>query len=245
MKLAITCIIVVVYLVALFSVSAWAQKKQKKAEAEGGSGNFLMASKSLPTILVAFMMAGAGIGSINTTGIAQQVQTAGLSGMCAGLAGAVALIVLAVFGAKRMRALPYNTMPSMAMAYCGWTTRYRLSLGGFIIALAITALQFVGGGAMLASMFPGIIDNKIGMLITAVVFMGIAVLGGFLGASLANFVNMFVMSIGLFLVMVADLMTKEIGGMTGLIDAVNAIPEPPTSGAPWLSVRRSWPCNLH
>ena len=234
--LAITCIIVVLYLIALFSVSAWAQKKQKKAEAAGRSGNFLLASKSLPTALVAFMMAGAGIGSINTTGIAQQVQTAGLSGMCAGFAGAVALIVLAVFGAKRMRALPYNTMPSMAMAYCGWTTRYLLSLGGFVIALAITALQFVGGGAMLASMFPGIIDHKLGMLITAAVFFGIAALGGFLGASLANIVNMFVMYIGLFLVMVAALMAKEIGGFGGLVDAVNAIPEPTTSGAPWLSV---------
>ena len=116
MKLAITCIIVIIYLIALFGVSAWAQKKQKAAEAAGSSGNFLIASKSLPTALVAFMMAGAGIGSINTTGIAQQVQTAGLSGMCAGFAGAVALIVLALFGAKRMRALPYSTMPSMAMA---------------------------------------------------------------------------------------------------------------------------------
>ena len=154
MNIAITSAITIVYLILLFSVCAYAQKLQKQKEKEGGTGNFLLASKSLPTALVAFMMAGAGIGSINTTGIAEQVQTAGLSGMSAGFAGAVALIVLAVFGGRRMRALPYNTMPSMAMAYCGWGTRYLLTLGGTVIAVAIAALQFVGGGAMLFHLQP-------------------------------------------------------------------------------------------
>ncbi len=123
MSIVIVAVIIVVYLILLFSVCAYAQKRQARLEAEGGTGNFLMASKSLPTALVAFMMAGAGIGSINTTGVAEQVQTADLSGMYAGFVGSVALIVLGLFGGKRMRALPYNTMSSMAKAYCGETTR--------------------------------------------------------------------------------------------------------------------------
>ena len=98
METLTTSIIIILYLILLFGVSAWAQKRQKKMEAQGGTGSFLMASKSLPTVLVAFMMAGAGIGSINTTGIAEQVQTAGLSGACAGFAGAVALAYSAANG---------------------------------------------------------------------------------------------------------------------------------------------------
>ena len=234
MNIAITSAITIVYLILLFSVCAYAQKLQKQKEKEGGTGNFLLASKSLPTVLVAFMMAGAGIGSINTTGIAEQVQTAGLSGMSAGFAGAVALIVLAVFGGRRMRALPYNTMPSMAMAYCGWGTRYLLTLGGTVIAVAIAALQFVGGGAMLSSMFPGVITYQMGMIITAVVFFAIAFLGGFLGASLSNVVNMIIMYIGLGLVLVVAL--ANIGGWGELTQMVEAIPEPTTSGAPWMSL---------
>lgn len=230
----ITVIIILLYLVLLFGVCAWAQKRQKAKEAEGGTGSFLMASKSLPTVLVAFMMAGAGIGSINTTGIAEQVQTAGLSGMCAGFAGAVALIVLAIFGGKRMRALPYNTMPSMAKAYCGETTRWLLSMGGLIIAMAITALQFVGGGAMLSSMFPNLINYQTGVIITAVVFFIIAALGGMMGASLSNMINMIIMYVGLALVLVLAL--GSIGGWDALVEQVNAIPEPTTSGAPWLSL---------
>ena len=234
MNIAITSIIIIVYLIVLFGVCAWAQKRQKRAEAAGGTGSFLMASKALPTALVACMMAGAGIGSINTTGIAEQIQTAGLSGMCAGFAGAVAIIILGVFGGKRMRALPYNTMPSMAKAYCGETTRWLLSLGGLVIALAITALQFVGGGAMLSSMFPGIISNQMGMIITAAVFFLVAALGGMMGSSLANVVNMVVMYVGLGLVLALALF--NIGGWDELIAQVNAIPEPTTSGAPWLSL---------
>ena len=234
MNTTITVIIILLYLVLLFGVCAWAQKRQKAKEAEGGTGSFLMASKSLPTVLVAFMMAGAGIGSINTTGIAEQVQTAGLSGMCVGFAGAVALIVLAVFGGKRMRALPYNTMPSMAKAYCGETTRWLLSLGGLVIALAIAALQFIGGGAMLSSMFPDLISYQAGVVITAVVFFIVAALGGMMGASLSNMVNMVVMYIGLGLVLFFAL--TGLGGWDALVEQVNAIPEPTTSGAPWLSI---------
>lgn len=230
----ITSVIIVIYLIALFGVCALAQNRQKKKESEGGTGSFLMASKSLPTVLVAFMMAGAGIGSINTTGIAEQVQTAGLSGMCAGFAGCVSLIVLALFGARRMRALPYNTMPSMAQAYCGETTRWLLSMGGLVIALAITALQFVGGGAMLSSMFPELISYKMGMVITAVVFLIIAALGGMTGSSLANLINMVVMYIGLALVLILAL--TAVGGWDALVEQVNAIPESTTSGAPWLSL---------
>ena len=234
MNIAITSAITIVYLILLFSVCAYAQKLQKQKEKEGGTGNFLLASKSLPTALVAFMMAGAGIGSINTTGIAEQVQTAGLSGMCVGFAGAVALIVLAVFGGKRMRALPYNTMPSMAKAYCGETTRWLLSLGGLVIALAIAALQFIGGGAMLSSMFPDLISYQAGVVITAVVFFIVAALGGMMGASLSNMVNMVVMYIGLGLVLFFAL--TGLGGWDALVEQVNAIPEPTTSGAPWLSI---------
>ena len=48
METLTTSIIIVLYLVLLFGVSAWAQKRQKKMEAQGGTGSFLMASKSCP-----------------------------------------------------------------------------------------------------------------------------------------------------------------------------------------------------
>jgi SSS family solute:Na+ symporter len=234
MSIAITLGVIFVYLILIFGVSAVSQRRLKKAEAEGITGSFLIADKNLPTALVAFMMAGAGIGAINTTGIAEQVQTAGLSGATAGFAGAIALIVLALFGAKRMRALPYNSMPSMAKAYCGETTRWLLSIGGLMIAAAITALQFKGGGAMLASMFPDYISPEMGMTITAIVFFVITVLGGMSGCSVVNLINVIVMYLGLGLLLIAAL--KNIGGWNELINQVNAIPEPTTSGAPWLSI---------
>lgn len=52
--------------------------------------------------------------------------------------------------------------------------------------MAITALQFVGGGAMLSSMFPDYITYNMGVVITALVFFVIAALGGMMGASLSN-----------------------------------------------------------
>lgn len=239
MSIVIVTVITIVYLVALFSVCTFAQRRQKEKEKEGGTGNFLLAGKSLPTAIVACMMAGAGIGTINTTGVAEQVQTAGLSGCCVGFAGAVALIFLGIVGAKRMRALPYGTMPSMAMpsmamAYCGWGTRYLLSVGGTVIALAVAALQFIGGGAMLSAMFPGVISYHMGIVITAVVFFAISFVGGFLGAALSNVINMIIMYVGLGLVLIVAL--TNLGGIGHLNEMVNAIPEATTSGAPWLSI---------
>lgn len=107
-------------------------------------------------------------------------------------------------------------------------------MAGLVIAMATTALQFVGGGAMLSSMFPNLINYQTGVIITAVVFFIIAALGGMMGASLSNMINMIIMYVGLALVLVLAL--GSIGGWDALVEQVNAIPEPTTSGAPWLSL---------
>ena len=87
---------------------------------------------------------------------------------------------------------------------------------------------------MLSSMFPDYITYNMGVVITALVFFVIAALGGMMGASLSNVVNMIVMYIGLTLCLIAALV--NLGGWDSLITKVNAIPESTTSGAPWLSV---------
>ena len=95
-------IVVVVYLVALFGACAVAQRRQDRITAAGGKGSALMAGKNLPLILVIVLTAGGSIGSATTNGLAQLVQTAGVSAFWYSAANIIGLLFLGIVGAKRI-----------------------------------------------------------------------------------------------------------------------------------------------
>jgi len=224
----------IVYLVLLFGICAWAQKKQDRIIAAGGKGSILMAGKNLPLILVIMFVAGGSIGSATTTGVAQLTQTAGFSALWYSLANIFGLLFLGIVGAKRMRRLGYSTNAEMVADYCGGTSRYLMVIGQLIIMLGVGCLQFVSGGAMLAAMFPGVISAKLGILITAVVFTVICLVGGLYGTSLANLINVIVIYIGL--IVCAIVATAKSGGLGTVLDGMRNLSESTTAGGGWLSL---------
>lgn len=227
-------VVTIIYLVALFGICAWAQKRQEKKIAAGGKGSALMAGKNLPLILVIMFVAGGSIGAATTTGMAQLTQTAGFSAIWYSLANIIGLIFLGLVGAKRMRRLGYSTNAEMVADYCGSTSRYLMVIGQLIIMLGVGCLQFVSGGAMLAAMFPGVISYNMGILITAVVFTVICMIGGLFGTSLANLINVIVIYIGLILCCITSVSSS--GGMGAVLDGMRNLSESTTAGGSWLSL---------
>ena len=227
-------ICVIIYLVLLFGVCALAQKRQNKIVAEGGKASALMAGKNLPLILVIMFTAGGSIGAATTTGMAQLAQTAGFSAIWYSLANIFGLLFLGLVGAKRIRRLGYSTSNEMVADYCGGTARYLMVIGQLIILLGVGCLQFVSGGAMLASMFPGVISSKLGILITAVVFTLICLFGGLFGTSLANLINVIVLYIGLFVCAIVSI--NNAGGLSEVFDGMRSLTESTTAGGGWMSL---------
>ena len=227
-------ICVIIYLVLLFGVCAWAQKRQNKIIAEGGKTSALMAGKNLPLILVIMFTAGGSIGAATTTGMAQLAQTAGLSAIWYSLANIFGLLFLGIVGAKRIRRLGYSTNNEMVADYCGGTARYLMTVGQLIILLGVGCLQFVSGGAMLAAMFPGVISDKIGILITAIAFTLICLFGGLFGTSLANLINVIVLYLGLFICAIVSI--NAAGGLGAVFEGMSNLTESTTAGGDWMSL---------
>jgi SSS family solute:Na+ symporter len=94
-------------------------------------------------------------------------------------------------------------------------------IGQLVIQVVVTSLQYVAGGAILHALLPGIFDFRTGMAVTAVVFVGITLIGGFWAAGLTNVVNVLVIYVGI--VLGAWLAVGELGGFAGLAAAL-----PPT-----------------
>ena len=227
-------IVVVVYLVALFGACAVAQRRQDRITAAGGKGSALMAGKNLPLILVIVLTAGGSIGSATTNGLAQLVQTAGVSAFWYSAANIIGLLFLGIVGAKRIRRLGYSTNNEMVADYCGAPSRYLMVVGQLIIMLGVGCLQFVSGGVMLASMFPGTISYQAGIVITAVIFTVICLVGGLYGTSLANLINVIVIYVGMVICCIVAVVNA--GGMGEITAGINALTESTTYGGPWLSI---------
>lgn len=226
-------IVVIVYMVLLFGMCAMAQRKQDKITAAGGKGSSLMAGKNLSLILCAVLCAGGSIGSATTNGLAQLVQTAGVSAFWYSAANIIGLLFLGLVGAKRMRRLGYSTNNEMIADYCGAPSRYLMVIGQMIIMLGVGCLQYVSGGAMLASMFPGVISYHTGILITAVIFTVICLFGGLYGTSLANLINVIFIYVGM--VVCCIVAVSKAGGMGEICSQMNSLTESTTYGGPWLS----------
>ena len=63
--------------------------------------------------------------------------------------------------------------------------------------MVITSLQYVAGGAILASLLPDIFTLKTGMIFSALVFIGITFIGGMWSAGLSNLLNVALIYIGI------------------------------------------------
>ena len=231
----VTLVIVIVYLILLFGICGWAQVQQKKQAAAGGKVSFLMAGKNLPMLLVVMLMMGNMIGSTNTTGLAQLAMGGGgMTSVMYGLAGVGGVLFLGIVGARRMRKLNYSTTAEMMADYNGPASRYLMVIGQIIIVGGVACLQYVAGGAMLASMFPGKISVNMGIAITAVAFIAVCLLGGLFGASLANLINVIVIYAALIACLIAAI--AGMGGWEGFVTSAEAIPEATANGGSWLSL---------
>ncbi len=66
-----------------------------------------------------------------------------------------------------------------------------------LIQLVIMSLQYLAGGSILSALMPEIFTLTTGMLISAVVFISVTMIGGMWSASLSNFLNVSLKYIGI------------------------------------------------
>lgn len=203
-------IILCLYIIVLYSIS-WYSTKLSKG---GGDKGYLLAGRGLPTPIVAVMLAGLAIGGASTVGVAENAYRAGISAGWYNAAWAGGGILAGLVVAGRYRALGISTIPELFEQYYSKSGRFVGAIGQLIIGIVITSLQYIAGGAILTALLPEFFTQASGMAVTALVFVGITLIGGMWAAGLTNIINVIMIYIGV--VAGAIMSITKIGGFGNL-----------------------------
>ena len=209
--MSIQLMIIVLYIAVLFGISFYAKRL-----AANGSNNFLFAGRKMGPWLVAVNVAGLAIGAASTIGVAENAFSVGLAAGWYNAAWAAGALVMGLVAAAKYREMNCTTVPELFERYYDKKGRVIAVIGLIIIQMVITALQYLAGGAILSSLLPDIFTFQSGMIISAVVFIGITLIGGLWSSGLSNIVSVVLIYIG---VVLGTYMTVANQGGVGAIAA--------------------------
>ena len=202
--------IVILYIVILFVIT-WVTRRLSR----GGMIAYLLAGRGLPFWVVAPLLTGLAIGGASTIGVAERAYNSGIAAGWYNAAWAVGAILVGLFAARRYRQMEVTTLPELFERYYSTTGRIIGVIGQLLLQIVITSLQYVAGGAILSSLLPGVFTFQSGMLVTAFVFVGITLIGGFWAAGLTNILNVIFIYFGVLLG--AVLAIGKVGGVGELM----------------------------
>ena len=209
--------VVALYILALFGVTWWSRRLTAR---KGGLVGYLLAGRQLPAGVAAALLAGLAVGGASTIGVAERAYTSGFSAGWYNAAWAAGAFVLGLGAARRFRQMEITTVPELFERHYSVSGRVVGVVGQLVIQVVVTSLQYVAGGAILHSLVPGAFSFNTGMLITALVFVGITLIGGFWAAGLTNVINVAVIYVGI--VLGAALTVGKLGGLSSLATRVPA-----------------------
>ena len=201
----IPLIIVCSYIVILYLIT-WLTRRLSR----GGMIAYLLAGRGLPFWVVAPLLTGLAVGGASTIGVAERAFNAGISAGWYNAAWAVGAILVGLIAARRFRRMEISTLPELFERHYDVGGRIIGVIGQLVLQIVITSLQYVAGGAILSSLLPDVFSFKSGMFVTALVFVGITLIGGFWAAGLTNIINVILIYVGVTLG--AVMAVTKIGG---------------------------------
>ena len=219
--MSISLAIIILYIMALFAISWYAKKRS-----ESSSEAYALASRKLTAPLIGVTIIGLAVGGASTIGVSEQAFKVGLSAGWYTIAWALGAIVMGLFMAKKYREQNITTISELIERNHGRNAVILGVICQIIIQLVIISLQYIAGGSILHAIMPEFFDLKTGMLVSAIVFIGITFIGGMWSASLSNVLNIALIYIGIIAATVIQF--TKVGGMAGLSAHLPA-------GVPWFS----------
>lgn len=200
-------VIVVVYLIAMLGIGYYSSKKIKSNE------DFVLAGRRLGPILLAGTLAATEIGGGSSLGVVEKSYGSwGLSASWYVIAMGIAFIVLSIFAPKLRRA-EVKTVPEYFRRRYGKATGLITTLIMMIPLIGLTAIQFIASATILSLMLG--ISYAMSVTIVAIVITIYAIMGGLWSVTLTDFVQVFLIVIGMALAIPFSL--KLAGGMGNVV----------------------------
>jgi SSS family solute:Na+ symporter len=202
--------IVCLYIILLYAVT-WSTRRLSR----GGMIAYLLAGRNLPFWVVAPLLTGLAVGGASTVGVAERAYQAGISAGWYNAAWAAGAVLVGLIAARRYRRMEVSTLPELFERHYDASGRVIGVFGQLVLQVVIISVQYVAGGAILSSLLPSVFSFKTGMFITALVFVGITLIGGFWAAGLTNIINVILIYVGILLG--AVMAVGKIGGFEELV----------------------------
>jgi SSS family solute:Na+ symporter len=176
---------------------------------------YLLAGRGLPFWVVAPLLTGLAVGGASTIGVAESAYKAGLSAGWYNVAWATGAILVGLIAARRYRRMEVSTLPELFERHYSLSGRVIGVIGQLVLHIVIVSVQYIAGGAILSVLLPNVLSFEQGMFVTAVVFVGITLIGGFWAAGLTNIINVILIYVGVLLA--AVIAVGKIGGFGELV----------------------------
>lgn len=206
-------LVVIIYLAAMVGFGIWGRYKAKNQD------DFLVAGRRLGGWLYTGTMSAVVLGGASTIGGVGLGYTSGLSGMWLVFSIGLGIILLSLFFAPRIQKLEIYTVSQMLELRYGKGSR--LVSGAIMTAygLMISTTSTVA----YATIFHALFDlNKFwSVLIGGGIVILYSMLGGMWSITLTDFVQFFIQTIGIFLIMLPIVLSKS-GGITELFASLPA-----------------------
>ncbi|MCD8175778.1 MAG: sodium:solute symporter family protein [Phascolarctobacterium sp.] len=189
--MSIQLVIVCVYIAMLFAISFWVKRRADK-----GSVEYLFAGHQLGYILVGVSVTGLAVGAASTVGVAEQAFSVGVAAGWYNGAWAIGAVFMGFIAAGKIRKWKVSTIPEFFERYYDTKGRIIAALGLVIVMCCIASLQYLAGGAILSALLPDIFVMRTGMFVSAIVFIGITLIGGLWSSGLSNLVSVILIYVG-------------------------------------------------
>jgi SSS family solute:Na+ symporter len=206
-------IIIGFYFLVMIAIGIYAFKRNEAS----GSNGFFVAGRKAGISLVTGSLAATFIGSSVVIGMVGSGYSIGLPGVWWLLVGAIGLIVLGLFLAKKVRRVGVYTLPELLEKQYGSNAKLLASLVIVVSWIAICAAQILAAGNVLHALIPSW-DARALMAICAAVFVIYTVLGGQYSIIRTDLVQLIILVVGL--VVTLGLVMHDVGGIGGLKDSL-------------------------
>lgn len=216
----IAFIVLILYFIGLFVLAAVANTMQKRRAAkmgtEGAEG-YLMASRSMGFGSIMCTIMGVAIGANATTGAAQGGYQYGLAAGTHPLWLGLGVTIIGIWLSNRYRNTNMSTVSGFFKDAYGSSTGIVNALGQIFMNFVIMVSQFIAGGAILATLLPQYFTQTSGMIVSAVIFLLIALFGGWMSCGITNILNMIVCYLAVALALIAVFTNPDVGGWSGIV----------------------------
>ncbi|SDS34083.1 solute:Na+ symporter, SSS family [Brevibacterium siliguriense] len=219
-------LVVIIYLAAMVGFGVWGRFKAHNQE------DFLVAGRRLGGLLYTGTMSAVVLGGASTIGGVGLGYTAGLSGMWLVFSIGLGIIALSLFFAPKIQKLEIYTVSQMLELRYGKGSRFVSGAIMTAYGLMISTTSTVAYATVFHALFD--LSKVWSVLIGGGIVILYSMLGGMWSITLTDFVQFFIQTIGIFLIMLPLVLSKS-GGIGQLF---SSLPETHTSpvGIGWQAI---------